>query len=1201
MCGIAGIVSIKHPSTQTPTFEGLPQNVDLAYFRDAVDRIEKNGLIACKKEGLELPACYLGGSDAISSLWSVVSSWKKDASFFTIFSDKHLQEDLFKTTARLSRIIDREDRALKEQMGHLPTTETDILSNHLERAKDIAWCLGAEIAENIKKIKDLFHRSTAPEEIVVIFKRINAVLNSIDRLEVRGRDSAGISLLFTLDLSVYDDLIGTLDKANFLEPFHRRNGRENLTNSAISVHDGTDAAGGRYKAVAFTYKVAAEIGRLGDNVAFLRAQIKNDPILQALVNFPHRSYTVSAHTRWASVGAISEPNCHPVDNITTGADGNPPIFHVCLNGDIDNYLDLREAFENGGRRIPADITTDTKIIPLRIQSYMEEGHDVGEAFRLAVNDFEGSHAVTLHTDLAPGKLFLAQRGSGQAIFVGIADDHYMAASEVYGFIEETATYVKLDGEKAVAGKNGSTQGQIFILDQFSEGGLAGIHAMSYDGTPVTLLPSDIKTTRITTRDIDRQAFSHYFLKEISESPDSVEKTLLGRWRISPDGDGRHCEIVLDEKVIPDRIRDALAVDAIRKIFFVGQGTAGVAAQACADILDYYMNDPDLQIGALKASEMSGFRLQNDGPGMEDTLVVAISQSGTTTDTNRTVDMVRERGAHTLAIVNRRDSDLTFKVDGVMYTSSGRDIEMSVASTKAFYSQIVAGALLDLYLARIKGRRTDDFVTREIEQLLALPGHMRKVLAERKRMELSARRHAVSRTYWAAVGSGPNKTSADEIRIKLSELCYKTISSDYVEDKKHIDLSSEPLIIICAAGTRETVLGDIIKDTAIFRAHKAVPIVIASEGETRFTPYAADVFHVPAVSEHLAPIMNTLVGHLWGYYAALAINEGSRFLYDFRKDIQKSIDDAAKDGLDIYELILEKSFREKMAEFYAAFRKKRNENSLSFTMGLGNASDLTLLLKYLAGRLPVTDFEMDFDLKGTARNMLETLFKCLGEGINNMARPIDAIKHQAKTVTVGTSRISERIEGMLFDMLAANGFKVSQLIPSNVIVLKHLQEIVAHVRGLTLYQIDGLNVLGEPQESTTITVVKREGSSAAIPSRVDRDRRLRGTKRTIVQKGNVYIGKGRKDDRSILCIPLTSLRSPTASRIEFLLLLHIDFKEDIPLTAKVKALGGKYDHVKNIVFENNVEWHDRYLDMMDISNLFGLSAEKVAETIVSRLN
>jgi glucosamine--fructose-6-phosphate aminotransferase (isomerizing) len=127
--------------------------------------------------------------------------------------------------------------------------------------------------------------------------------------------------------------------------------------------------------------------------------------------------------------------------------------------------------------------------------------------------------------------------------------------------------------------------------------------------------------------------------------------------------------------------------------------------------------------------------------------------------------------------------------------------MSVASTKAFYSQIVAGAILGLYMAAIKKRRDANFITEEIKQLLKLPSEMRKILATSDAIKDSAARLAVTKTYWAAVGSGPNKASADEIRIKLSELCYKTISSDFVEDKKHIDLSSEPLIIVCAAGRR----------------------------------------------------------------------------------------------------------------------------------------------------------------------------------------------------------------------------------------------------------------------------------------------------------------------------------------------------------------------------------------------------------------
>ena len=632
---------------------------------------------------------------------------------------------------------------------------------------------------------------------------------------------------------------------------------------------------------------------------------------------------------------------------------------------------------------------------------------------------------------------------------------------------------------------------------------------------------------------------------------------------------------------------------------MGQGTAGVAALACANILQHYLNEPGLQINALKASELSGSQLDEHDheTSMADTLVVAISQSGTTTDTNRTVDMVRARGAHTLAIVNRRDSDITFKVDGVVYTSSGRDIEMSVASTKAFYSQIVAGTLLSLKIAGIKGRRSAAFISEEVKDLLALPQQMRQVLNLRDAIAASARRHAATKTYWAAVGSGPNKASADEIRIKLSELCYKTISSDFVEDKKHIDLSSEPLIIVCAAGSKATVIGDIIKDTAIFKAHKATPIVIADEGDERFDPYAADVFKVPSVNPHLAPILNTLVGHIWGYYAALAINEGSRLLDDFRRDIQRTISHHTDQGLDIYEVLLEKSFREKIALFYNAFRSKRSE--IQWPTAIALASDLTLLLKYLAGRLPVSDFEIDFGQKGTAKNMLETLFAYLGESINQMARPVDAIKHQAKTVTVGTSRISETVEGILFEALAANNFDASHLINRNVIVLKNLQAVVAGIEGSILYAIGNLNLLGEITEETSITVLKKTGVLKPLPSRVESDTRLKGTKKIIVRQGNVYIGKGRKDDRSIIVVPIIS-GSESLNTIDHLLLLNITFKPDIPLQARIKALGGKFEHIKNIVQENSIEWEDGYLEKIAIDELFGRSAEKVGEYILQQL-
>ncbi|MBU4345115.1 MAG: SIS domain-containing protein [Proteobacteria bacterium] len=1195
-CGFAGIVSFKN-SKQTGGF------VDIALLEDMVKRVESCGYNNYIKNKQVLDSDYLGGEKHIASLVKSVKALKEQNLFYDIFINKPIQDSLSKLADQLSLVIEAESKALAENIGYLDSGSVNIMFRSIESLRDIEWCITREITGNIQKIKELIPVAAEPPAAFsfIVYKKINAVLNSIDCLEVRGRDSAGVSLMFILGEDEFKRFNEEIVKAGLYDRLKERSDYNVLINNSISIHESVSAGGKKKTTIAFTYKIAAEIGNLGDNSKFLRSQVAGDLVLQALIPFPHLYHTVLSHTRWASMGVISEPNCHPVDNKTlNNPAGERGIIHVCLNGDIDNYMDLKSKYEAEAGLIDKEITTDTKIIPLWIDRYIQQGFDVEESFRLAACDFEGSHAICMHTDLAPGKLFLAQKGSGQTIFIGMANDFYMPTSEIYGFIEETADYIKMNGEKEIDSVNGKTNGQIVILDQASAGGLDGIRAMFYDGTRVVLKEKDIKQSDITSRDIDRQGFPHYFLKEIMESPDSVEKTLQNRWKIK-DRDGGRYEIVLEENVLPQFIQKALVNNKIRRIFFVGQGTAGVAAMVCADILNYYLEDQSLLISAMKASELSGFKLNDhdDAVIMEDTLVVAITQSGTTTDTNCAMDMVKQRGAHTLAIVNRRDSDITFKVDGVMYTSTGRDIEMSVASTKAFYSQIVAGAILGLYIASLKGRRNDVFVTEEIKQLTALPSCMREILAMREQIGMSAQRLAVKKAHWAAVGSGPNKAAADEIRIKLSELCYKTISSDFVEDKKHIDLSSEPLIIVCAAGTRGSVLGDIIKDTAIFRSHKATPVVITDEGENRFDNYAEDVFHVPRVNSHLAPIVNTLVGHIWGYYAALAINDGSRFMYNFNTEIQNLIDDHTSKGMDVYEVILEKSFRERIAQFYTEFRKKL-QDSFPYAIGFESASDLILLLKYLSGRLPVSDFELDFGIKGTPLNMLNRLFRCLGDSINSMARPVDAIKHQAKTVTVGTSRISERIEGILFEALTVHHLNLSQLINKNIVVLKNLQDIVADIEGSILYKISGLNLLGEPTDETTIEILNKEGTLCDIPSRVEKDIILKGTKRIIVREGNVYIGIGRQDDRSVIIIPVISASRATPNMIEYLLLLHISFKEDVSISTKIKALGGKYERIKNIVQENSVAWDKQYIELVDMRNLFGLSAEKIGELIVSSL-
>ena len=1220
-CGISALIAFKREETASKT---NPSD-ELLGLEKAFTEVTEQSITQCIAEHQDLSMHYLGGSVRLKALLEKTRALKTLTPYYETLSKRRNQEKLAQMTTTLASILERETAQFQKKMAEMDENEGRAALAQLETLKDIHWCLSKEILDNVDRIQQLSVSPIANLNLneFSIFKQINAVLNSIDRLEVRGRDSAGISILFTLNKLDFEAFRKELLLTGLGEQLKARTNKAVLSNNCLTIHDVytpsidpitidsqpslTDSSFEKkhYISIAFVYKYAAEIGSLGDNVAFLRTQIKNDQLLQLIIQFKNTFSSISAHTRWASVGDITLANCHPVDSTHTDQAMRPSgIIHVSLNGDIDNYPVLRKNHESRFDPIHPDITTDTKIIPLQIERYWKQGHPITEAFRLAVNDFHGSHAISMHTDLAPGKLFLAQKGSGQALFIGIAPDHYVTASELYGVVEETQYFFKLNGE---------INGQIVVLNQNSPGGINGMTSMDYDGQPIEIKENDIQQSEITSRDIDRQGFPHYFLKEISEAPTSVIQTLQNRWKRSTTSS--HHTIRLDHSVIPESIVNDLKQGQIKKIFFIGQGTAGVAAQGCADLFRHYLTGPDFDIRAMKASELSGFSMIGDhdsDDAMASYLVIAISQSGTTTDTNRTVDMVRARGARTLAIVNRRDSDLTFKADGVLYTSTGRDIEMSVASTKAFYSQLTAGALLGLHVANLLGCMSPQTITEEIDALIDLPNKMRRILGMKKKISASAKQHSIPTYYWATVGSGANKTSADEIRIKLSELCYKTISSDYVEDKKHIDLSSEPLIIICAASTRESVLKDIIKDTAIFHAHKATPIVITDEGEDRFDGFATDVFRIPKVKEHFAPILNTLVGHLWGYYAALAIHEGSEFIFRFQQEIMELISEYQLMGKNSYEVVLENAFREKVAHFYQVFSKLRQEKKIPAILGINTAADITLLLKYLSGRLPVADFEIDFGKKGTPANMLDYLFSTLSNAINALSRPVDAIKHQAKTVTVGTSRIevkeerfdlTQPFEGVVFDEIARNNISISRMTNANVLVIRNLQKVISHVKGALLYQISGLNLLGEPTMETRIDVVNKTGALSNEPSRVETEHRLKGTKNIIVREGNVYIGKGRKDGRSILVIPVISER-PDSSAIENILSINVAFKsaDQVSLLDKIKALGGKYIRIKDTILESDdLQWDDTLLDAIPIPDLFGDSAEKIADTIIALNN
>src|ERR687892_47067 len=825
MCGIVSVVRPAGARVAPPADQVTgPLHAAVDALASGLPLTEACNLAA---ERLEAGDALLRGTDGV---WALVH-------------DRRLLADVEGLAAQLDHTVEAIEARLDAGAGASGDRDPlEAVNAAVVRLKDAVWSIERDRVRTTRAVAELAG-SEPGCAATEAYTSIQQALSAIDRLEVRGRDSAGLHVLVRghgLDL----------DSAAVTRMLADRAGDPLFRSGTVRVVDGC---------LSFVYKAAAEIGELGDNTRALRDAVRSDELLRLAVSADTALAVVLGHTRWASVGMISQPNAHPVDSteadIRAGAEVGVPYVVAALNGDVDNFADLK----------------------------------------------------------ALDELQIALRGSGQALYVGLADGAYIVASEPYGVIELTGRYVRMDGETPANPDNPTaSRGQIVVLDGSRAGTLDGIERLAYDGTPLPVSEADVGMAQITTRDIDRGPFPHFLLKEISEAPASFRKTLRGKLiEVGGDGVGNGAPhgdlaVALGPDVLPADVRAGLRSGDIDRVVVVGQGTAAVAGEAMAAGVEQFCGSardrtdvrswPErpaasrvtgqqrksgrhvLKVEALPATELSGFGLR---PSMSDTLVVAISQSGTTTDTNRTVDLVRARGAKVVAIVNRRGSDLTDKADGVLYTSDGRDVEMSVASTKAFYSQVAAGLLLAAAISDEVGGRVDQVVLRALREL---PDAMAEVIERRPVIAEAAHRLAPAKRYWAVVGNGVNRIAAAEVRIKLSELCYKSIAADSTEDKKHIDLSAEPLIVVCAAGLQGSTADDVAKEVAIYRAHKASPVVIATDGQARFAS-ALHVLPVPATHPALAFVLSAMAGHLFGYEAALAIDALARPLRAARAAIE----------------------------------------------------------------------------------------------------------------------------------------------------------------------------------------------------------------------------------------------------------------------------------------------------------------------------
>jgi glucosamine--fructose-6-phosphate aminotransferase (isomerizing) len=1089
---------------------------------------------------------------------------------FTLIHDRRLLREVEALVATLGEAVTEIESSLDGGARRIDDpAELEQTNAAVVGLKDAVWAVAQDRVRTARAVADLAG-SEPGWAAVEGYTSIQQALAAIDRLEVRGRDSAGLHVLVRdHGLDVDSPAVARILAERTEDPLFRT--------GTVRTPDGH---------LAFVYKAAAEIGELGDNTRVLREAIQSDELLRLALAGDQSIAVVLGHTRWASMGIISQANAHPVDSTEKNRSDGPFVV-AALNGDVDNFADLKLL---EGLDIAPEIATDAKVIPTLVSRRLDAGEDLTSAFRNSVALFQGSTAIGANASIHPEKVLLAQRGSGQALYVGLADGAFVVASEPYGVIELADRYLRLDGETPANPDNPTaSRGQIVVLDGTRAGTVEGIERLSYDGMVLPVGEDELITGQVTTRDIDRGDSPHFLLKEIGEAPSSFRKTLRGKL---VDTDAGGLTVTLGPDVLPDDVRAALRSGAITRVVTIGQGTAAVASQGVAAAIDLFCADTPLRTEPILATELSGFRLR---PSLEDTLVVAISQSGTTTDTNRTVDLVRSRGAKVVAIVNRRQSDLTDKADGVLYTSDGRDVEMSVASTKAFYSQIAAGFLLAAEIADEVGGHVDPAV---LAALRELPTAMQSVLETRPAVGQAAQQLAPSRRYWAVVGNGANRVAAAEVRIKLSELCYKSIASDSTEDKKHIDLSAEPLIIVCAAGLEGSTADDVAKEVAIYRAHKAAPIVIATEGQSRFAA-ALHVLFVPQTHPALAFVLSTMVGHLFGYEAALAIDALARPLRQARAAIESvsaspnatalgNGSSGSRGGGTLGEAMLGR-LRSDLAPLARRYFDGLRVGNYNGQLEASTAVRLAALFRYATGAVPLDSYQIDEGKVGTPAVLIDDLTAALTQAIEELTRPVDTIKHQAKTVTVGISRSDESLLTVpLVGQVLAAGAARDRLTYAVLRTVADISPAIAEVRGYTRYRIESIPGDGP----ATITVVDKGGIARDLTSRTDRSPELRGTKRRVANEREVLVGRGRADGRPIVFIPEVKDGQTVG-----LTLLHVRFAEHLPVATARGVLQGyrnRYAVLRDAVTETEPTFREDVLATIGVAELLTEPINQLAD-------
>ncbi|MDZ4063542.1 MAG: glutamine--fructose-6-phosphate transaminase (isomerizing), partial [Coriobacteriia bacterium] len=535
-------------------------------------------------------------------------------------------------------------------------------------------------------------------------------------------------------------------------------------------------------------------------------------LTKALKASPIEGSVGIGHTRWATHGRPSEDNAHPHVDCT----GRIAVVH---NGIIENYVKLREELAQAGHILRSE--TDTETIAHLVEAYFDG--DLARAVARAMKRLQGSYALgVVHLD-DPCTIVAARKDS--PLIIGIGDGENIVASDIPAVLEYTREVLVLEDE------------------QVATVGAAGVTVVDIDGGPVE---SEMLHVEWNLDAAEKSGFEDFMLKEIHEQPRAIRETLRGR--MGSDGMIQLSELQMTQGQIA----------SIGRIFILACGTSYHAGIVAKILIETWARIP------VEVQVSSEFRYAD--PIVDDeTLVVAITQSGETADTLAGVREARARGAKVIAITNVVGSRVTRESDGVIYTHAGPEI--GVAATKTFTAQIAALNVLALKLAQAKGALSQERIESLWEGLSNIPDVVEAILGDLRTIdECAAQYTGVYSTLF--LGRGIGMPVAMEGALKLKEISYIHAEAYAAGEMKHgpIALITEdvPVVVIATQGrTYEKVVSNIQE----VRARGAEVIVVATHGDDDIRNHAEHVLRIPATPELLSAIPATIPLQVLAYRIA----------------------------------------------------------------------------------------------------------------------------------------------------------------------------------------------------------------------------------------------------------------------------------------------------------------------------------------------